>query len=168
MAQDYPGNAATIEQLLALAEEYRRAARLLFDHRRRGHPLSLAPFRLSAIHAVELYLNALLRHEGHEPMQIRGLQHDLVTRSELAQQLGVVLRKRTAAHLADLVRQREYLVSRYGPELVSTTSNITRLMATLDEVALKAVARIEKARAEAKAGARAGAKAGAQTKSKAA
>jgi hypothetical protein len=150
MTQDYPGNAATIGQLLTLADEYRRAARVLFDIRRRGHPLSLAPFRLTAIHAVELYLNALLRSEGHEPVHIRNLQHDLATRAELAQQLGMGLRKRTAAHLADLAKQREYLVSRYGPEMVSTTSHITRLMATLDEVAEKSIARIEKPKAESK------------------
>ena len=32
---------------------------------------------------------------------------------------------------------REYLVTRYGPEMTATTSQINRLTATLDEVANK-------------------------------
>ena len=48
-----------IEQIHRLAEEYRRAAQLLRTQQRQGDPLSLAPCRLTAIHAIELYLNVL-------------------------------------------------------------------------------------------------------------
>lgn len=145
MSEQYPGGTASIEQVLDLAREYHRAAQVLLDNRRKGHPLSLAPFRLAAIHALELYLNALLRHEGHAPPEIRGLQHDLALRSELVQQSGLTLRKRTAAHLEALAKTREYLVTRYDPELVKAASHINRLMATLEEVSQKTTARIGKA-----------------------
>jgi hypothetical protein len=92
---------------------------------------------LVAIHAVELYLNALLLHRGYMPSQVRGLQHDLAQRAELAVAAGLKLRSRTTAHLAAIARNREYLVIRYGPELNGTSSQINRLLATLDELAKK-------------------------------
>lgn len=121
--------------MLRLAEEYKNAALLLMQLARRGDPLSRAPFRLNAIHAIELYLNALLLHLGHEPSRIRGMQHDLTTRTALAIANGLKLRKRTEAHLSTMTGNREYVVSRYGPEMTATISQINRLTATLDEVA---------------------------------
>lgn len=50
---------------------------------------------------------------------------------------GLVLRKRTAQHLATLSSNREYLVTRYGPELTATLSEVTRVMATLNELSQK-------------------------------
>jgi hypothetical protein len=94
-------------------------------------------FGLTAIHAVELYLNAFLLRHGHSPSQVRKLQHDLLARAELAIAGGLTLRKRTAEHLRSLSAGREYLVSRYAPELAETMSQINRLAATLDEVANK-------------------------------
>jgi len=120
-----------------LAEEYRKAAHLLLQLGRRGDPLSRAPCRLSAIHAIELYLNALLLFMGQETTRIRGLQHNLAARSEMAIANGLQLRKRTAAHLSAMAGNREYLVTRYGPEMTATISQINRLTATLDEVANK-------------------------------
>jgi len=120
-----------------LAEEYRKAAHLLLQLGRRGDPLSRAPCRLSAIHAIELYLNALLLFMGQETSRIRGLQHNLAARSEMAIANGLQLRKRTAAHLSAMAGNREYLVTRYGPEMTATISQINRLTATLDEVANK-------------------------------
>lgn len=133
----YPGELATPQQLRALAEEYRKAAHLLLTLGQRGKPLTRAPFRLSAIHAIELHLNALLLHRGHQPARVRGLHHDLLTRTELAIAGGLKLRLRTEEHLRALHRDREYLVTRYGPEVRPTTSNINRLTATLEEVATK-------------------------------
>lgn len=133
----YPGESATPEQILRLAEEYRKAAHLLLQLGRRGDPLSRAPCRLSAIHAIELYLNALLLFMGQETSRIRGLQHNLVARSETVIANGLQLRKRTAAHLSAMAGNREYLVTRYGPEMTATVAQINRLMATLDEVANK-------------------------------
>jgi len=139
----YPGATATAEQVFCLAEEYRKAAHLLLQLGRRGDPLSRAPSRLSALHAIELYLNALLLYSGHETSRIRGMQHDLGARSELAVSGGLKLRKRTAAHLSAMSADREYLVSRYGPEMTATVSQINRLTATLDEVSKKVTAIIK-------------------------
>ena len=135
----YPGDLAAPAEVLKLAEEYRRAALVIANLGRRGEPLSRAPYRLTAIHAVELYLNAHLLHVGHAPARVRGLQHDLAARAELSVQSGLLLRKRTASHLKVMASSREYLVTRYGPELTSSLSQVNRLAATLDEVATKVV-----------------------------
>ncbi|MGE3371535.1 MAG: hypothetical protein AB7I79_22575 [Rhizobiaceae bacterium] len=110
---------------------------MLLQLGRRGDPLSRAPCRLSAIHAIELYLNALLLFRGQETSRIRGLQHDLAARTQMAIANGLQLRKRTAEHLSAMAGNREYLVTRYGPEMTATISQINRLTATLDEVANK-------------------------------
>ncbi|MER8536660.1 hypothetical protein NKH61_27665 [Mesorhizobium sp. M1005] len=133
----YPGELASPQQLHELAEEYRKAAHLLLQQGRPGKPLTRAPFRLSAIHAIELYLTALLLHYGHNPNQIRKMQHDLSARTEHALEAGLRLRTKTATHLQSLSQNREYLVTRYGPELAATASQINRLTATLEEVAAK-------------------------------
>jgi hypothetical protein len=65
------------------------------------------------------------------------MQHDIWARTELALAAGLLIRKRTADHLRSLGQNREYLITRYGPELVATTSQLNRLTATLDEVAEK-------------------------------
>ncbi|MDX8455193.1 hypothetical protein RFM98_20790 [Mesorhizobium sp. VK9D] len=86
----YPGELASPHQIHELAEEYRKAANLLLQQCRPGKPLTRAPFRLSAIHAIELYLTALLLHRGHSPNQIRKLQHDLSARTEQAMEIGLI------------------------------------------------------------------------------
>ncbi|MCP8937752.1 hypothetical protein NK718_04435 [Alsobacter sp. SYSU M60028] len=136
-AKHFPGELATVEELFALAELYREAAQLLQQQGCRGRPLTRAPFRFAAIHALELYLNVFLLRHGHSPARLRGLQHDLGARTTLAAEAGLKLRERTAAHLATLSQSREYLVTRYGPERVATASPPNRLTATLDEVAAK-------------------------------
>jgi hypothetical protein len=89
------------------------------------------------MHAIELYLNALLLQQGHDAKRIRGMQHDLGARTQLAISGGLKLRARTAQHLALMVSNREYLVTRYGAEMTSTVSQMNRLTATLNEVAKK-------------------------------
>ena len=135
--EPYPGGSARPLQVRALADEYRKAAAVLLKLGERGKPLTRAPFRLTAIHAVELYLNAFLLARGHGAEKIRGLQHDLPARAELAIDGGLSLRKRTLEHIRSLSAGREYLVSRYGPELAASMSQVNRLIATLDEVANK-------------------------------
>lgn len=136
-ANPYPGALANPSEVLQLAAEYHEAAQLLATRGRRGQPISRAPYRLAAIHAVELYLNAFLLHSGLEHSLIRGLQHDLAARTDLSLERGLQLRKRTATHLRTMAAAREYLVSRYGPELSSSLSQLNRLSATLSEVAAK-------------------------------
>jgi HEPN domain-containing protein len=133
----YPGELAKPHDLVRLADEYRNAARVIATLGRPREPMSRAPYRLSAIHAVELYLNALLIHAGHEPASIRNLQHDFAARTDLALQCGLTLRRRTADHLRSLTGSREYVVSRYLPGDADSLSRLNRLAATLEEVAAK-------------------------------
>jgi HEPN domain-containing protein len=144
-SKTYPGDAATAEQLLRLAEEYHRAAEILLTQGRRGEPLSRAPCRHTAIHAIELYLNAILLRNGYRASSVRGLQHDFSAKTERAIASGLKLRKRTEEHISALNANREYLVSRYGPEMTSTASQLNRLTATLNEVARKVSAIVKAA-----------------------
>jgi hypothetical protein len=133
----YPGDLATPEEVLRLAECYRQAALALARLGTRGDPASHAPYRNAAIHAIELYLNALLLRAGHPPSLIRGLRHDFSARADMAITCGLRFRRRTAAHLRMIASTREHLVTRYGPELTSTLTQLNRLAATLDEIATK-------------------------------
>jgi hypothetical protein len=137
-----PSGADDPQSVRRLADEYRDAAGPLLERRRRGEPLSLAPYRLIAIHAVELYLNALLRHHGMEDAAIRALGHDLGARLHLATARGLRLRKRTMEHLQALAQNREYVETRYRPALAKA-SQLNRLQATLEEVSNKAAAAME-------------------------
>lgn len=130
----YPGDAASVVDLVRHADAFRVAAHALLKTGQKRAPSSWAPFGLCAIHAIELYLNALLQHFGATPSKIRGMQHNLAARTSLAIEKGLVLRKRTAAHLAAMHETREYLILRYGPEIISRMSQINRLSATLEEV----------------------------------
>lgn len=136
-AAQYPGHLATSAELLRLAKQYRAASHAIQKLGRAGDPVSFAPFRLNAIHAIELYLSALLLHVGYEPSRLRGLQHDLGLRADLASECGLKLRFRTRAHLQTLANTREYLITRYAPEAASMLSQVNRLAATLEEVAKK-------------------------------
>jgi HEPN domain-containing protein len=102
---------------------------------RKGDPLSRAPGRLVAQHAIELYLNAFLIMKGEDRKSLR--DHDLADRANRAKSASLGLRKRTLAHLVEMTTKREYLVTRYAPELTTTLSEINRLMATVEEVARK-------------------------------
>ena len=133
----YPGAEATALQVLELADEYRRSADSLRRNVRARKPLSAAPFRLVAIQAIELYLNALMLKRGSAPTRVRALQHNLSARALFAKTNGLDLRKGTFRHLHELQAFREYLISRYGPELSVAGSQLNRLEATLRDVADK-------------------------------
>ncbi len=133
----YPGEMASAAQVQALADEYRKASDMLREFNQKGQPLALAPYRLIAIHAIELYLNAFLLRRGHAAEEIRGLQHDLSARADLALGDGLKLRDKTAKHLRSLSEAREYLVTRYDPDLAGATPQLNRLWATLKDVAKK-------------------------------
>ena len=79
----YPGEDATVSEIMALAEDYRLAAVALASHAPRGASAN-APARLCAIHAVELYLNAYLFHAGSGAGMVRGMQHNLADRCKAA------------------------------------------------------------------------------------
>ena len=78
----YPGATASTREVLDLAGAYSNAAVVLFKNAEKlggptYAPLHYAPARMCAIHAIELYLNAFLRHEGISHQQIRGRMHNL-------------------------------------------------------------------------------------------
>ena len=104
--------------------------------RRKREPISLAPCRFVALHAVELYLNAFFSMKGADHKAVRALQHNAAKRAELATKAGLVLRKGTLSHPMD-ASSREYLVTRYSPELPATLPQLNRLMASLNDVATK-------------------------------
>lgn len=129
-----PGDAASVRDILALAAQYREAAVKLGEASPKPTHL---PVRLLALHSIELFLNALLLAKGLDHNAVRCLQHDLGEQSRIAIGAGLVLRKRTAAHLATLSSNREYQVIRYAPALASSLSQVNRVMATLNEVSQK-------------------------------
>lgn len=133
----YPGSEATVGQFIGLADEYFTAAYSLLPQVNRVSLASSAPARLCAIHAVEMYLNAFLVFHGVNHKQVRGLQHDLAQRTDMATQKGLCLRTKTRAHLLKIHDQREYLIVRYGPEKVGGLSELNRMFATLKEISTK-------------------------------
>lgn len=146
----YPGEGASAEQIFLLAEEFCKAADKALAIARRGNPLSHAPYRLIAIHAIELYLNALLLIEGAGPRDIRAFHHNLAVRAERLKS-GLPLRRRTSTHLIAMTNEREYLISRYGADQMKIVSPINRVQATLDEVRSKVRNQLEKRSAAAAA-----------------
>ena len=127
----YPGENASAFAIIQLGHAYYNAAIELFKHANAPDPLSFAPARLCAIHAIELYLNAVLRHEGVAPSQIRKRMHNLADPTFLTL---LKLRTKTARHLLTLTERREYLIARYAPEQTSQHTELNRLTATLVEV----------------------------------
>jgi hypothetical protein len=137
ISKPYPGTNACAAEIFALAAEYHVAAEALILKGRPRQPISRAPARLCAIHAIELYLNAFLLAAGDPPERVRAHFHNLADRADSAVVRGLILRKLTVAHLVQMTEDREYLISRYGPEMSGTLSESNRLMATLNEIAKK-------------------------------
>ena len=131
------------QELVELARAYAEAAEQLVERQKKCTAISRAPYRLAAIHAIELYLNAYLRMKNHEPDEIRGLQHDLQQRTERATKAGMKLRKRTITHLGAMTSNREYLLARYQPSAQKSLSQINRLLATLRDVEKKVTTAME-------------------------
>lgn len=125
------GKTVSVRDVMNLAAQYRASAIKLGKASSKPNHF---PQRLLALHAIELYLDALLRAKGLDHQTIREYQHDLGERARIAVAAGLVLRKRTLAHLVMLSSATEYLVVRYAPERTSTLSQVNRVMATLEEV----------------------------------
>ncbi|AIC25524.1 hypothetical protein IE4803_CH00349 [Rhizobium etli bv. phaseoli str. IE4803] len=134
MSNEYPGSNANPLEVLDLADAYFDASKLLFNEGRKQIALSLAPARMCAIHAIELYLNAFLRYEGVAPEEIRKRMHNLAEPMFVAK---LKLRKKTALHLEAMTTKREYIISRYAPERTREHTALNRLNATLSEVMAK-------------------------------
>ncbi|MEZ2224311.1 hypothetical protein [Rhizobium sp. RCC_161_2] len=128
------GNSVSVRDTLNLATQYQGAANRLGKGLAKPNQL---PRRLLALHAMELYLNAFLLAKGVDPRKIAGLRHDLGEQAQIASEAGLLLRKRTMAHLVILSESDEYHVIRYAPNRASKLSQMNRVMATLDELSLK-------------------------------
>lgn len=133
----YLGEDASALDLDRLAEVYRAAAYRALGSIRRGDPLTGARFRLLALRSVEPTISAYLSLGGTDPAVIRRMSHALGARLALATKASLVLRRRTAAHIGAVFRDREYLVARYCPERLGTASQVNRLLATVDEMGVK-------------------------------
>ena len=99
--------------------------------------MSYAPYRLTAIHAIELYLSAYLLHRGLAAHEIRSMQHDIGHRARLAQDDGLNLKRRTMDALIAAAEKREYLIARYGTRFGDKLPPPNRTEASLAEVAAK-------------------------------
>lgn len=128
------GKSTGVRDVLDLATQYKAAAVKLGEAPSSPNHL---PQRLLALHAIELYLDALLQAKGLDDEPIHNFQHDLGGPGRRAGAAGLVLRKRTLAHVATLSSAQEYLIVRYAPELASTLSQVSRVMTTLEEVSRK-------------------------------
>jgi len=67
-----------------------------------------------------LYLNAFLLAAGDPPQKVWAHFHNLADRTNSAVGRGPILRKLTLAHLIRMTEDREYLITRYGPEVSGT------------------------------------------------
>lgn len=123
----------TYREILTLATRYKDAAIQLgcASPKQAGLPL-----RLLALRSIGFYLDGLLLAKGFDHATIRGLEQDLAERSRIAVDIGLVLRKRTAAHLFILSSSGECRIITHGLAL-GPLSQINRVMATLDEVSRK-------------------------------
>jgi len=130
----YPGSTASAVELIRLADTYLDAATQLMNSACKKRPLSYAPARLCAIHAIEIYLNAVMRIHGVPAVEIRARMHNLANPEFTAL---LKLRKKTALHLAEMTARREYLISRYAPDMTAQHTELNRLQATLNEVSTK-------------------------------
>lgn len=147
----YPGSVADARGILLLAGEYGRTAHVLLKQpqKKKSGAIAHAPARLLANHALELYLNAYLRHLGVTPEKIREINHNYAEKIELASDInlllgktsnGLKLKQSTENHLMQMTSDKEYLSARYSPRCMAEAfSEIhrKRLAATLEDIATK-------------------------------
>jgi hypothetical protein len=144
MVDQYLGSGMCPTQLRLLAAHYANAALACENLPTKQKGLALTPYRLLAIHAIELALNALLLHNHISPPEIRGLRHNLDERFSIAQKFGLSLRAKTVLHIKEMTEKHEYLVLRYDIESSMKVSHLNRLQATLNEVSRKVCGLLDK------------------------
>lgn len=135
-----PTNRDAIDACLELAKEYDGAARFLKERFQKQRPASRAPACLSALSAVECYLDAYLIAHGLQPAVVKELGHNLTQRSILAIAAELKLSKRTQAHLNTLNTSRDDLISGADKNCFAALSEVNKLFVTLDEIAQKVTA----------------------------
>lgn len=127
----------TPQDMLQLADAYAAAAVKLDELRPKGkgNVLGQAPFRFAAMHAIELYLTAVLLAQGNDAKQLTKLRHDLRARLEKA---DVRLRDKTVKHLNALTDHKEYRATRYQPQDLPNLTPLTAVTGALQDVRKKA------------------------------
>ena len=130
----YPGDGASVEEVLALARSYAAAARRLLSTKPMPKLVARAPAHLCAVHAIELYLHAFLKHRGTIHSELRSMHHNVADMLDRAVKEGLVVDARTVEHIGRLVGKREYLVSRYAPDRLADLSHPDRILASLKAI----------------------------------
>lgn len=136
-----PGDNADPRDVLALANQYRSAFENLRRPKGAAAKALIAPAHLCAIHAIELYLHALLRQEGTPYSTLRDHHHKLSDMATYERVAELNLRTKTIEHLKTMTDSREYVVVRYAPEMKHKRSNPTQVEATLNDIADKVIER---------------------------
>ena len=133
----YPGADARAEEVIRLANHYRGAANDLLRLVEEKGARRVAPCRLCAVHAIELYLNAFLLKLGHPPER-HPRQRPRPRRAGGARQ-----RRRSRAPAADGDPPGDDDAMAASISCCATTrawprlAPLNRLWATLDEIARK-------------------------------
>ena len=131
----YPGADARADEVIRLANHYRGAANDLLRLVEEKGARRIAPCRLCAVHAIELYLNAFLLKLGIP-------QADPRQRPRPRRARGAGQRRRSRAPAADGDPPGDddasprASVLRYDPGMAEVAP-LNRLWATLDEIARK-------------------------------
>lgn len=142
----YPGSDTDPADLLVLADQYGFAFRKLQETKMPEGKLVGAPARLLGVHAIELYLNVCLRLDKLRPEEVRRFGHNLAAKADHPSVQSLALRQKTRLHLARLTDTREYLLVRYAPDRKKEFSEMTRLTATLADLAKKVSVRLDAVR----------------------
>lgn len=125
----------TAAELLQLAAQYGSAASLLKDKGPRGRAVKWAPYRLCTIHAIELYLSALLLHGGHSWREIVcDFRHDLAARALAGAAHGLRLQKRSTEMLVKWSSDGSYQATRYRPESLKDTLHPSLMWSVFQDV----------------------------------
>lgn len=122
------------EEIVGLARIYAACASDLAAAVVGGGVARQAPARFCAVHAVELYLNAYLRHCGMPGAELRRMCHDQSARLMHAMARGLRLPNGTALHIIRMSEDRDYLRLRYELSAAATLAPMTRIAATLRDV----------------------------------
>jgi HEPN domain-containing protein len=131
----YPGDHIDGVALLGMAKSYHEAADRLRAALTPCKNGDYAPWRLLALHAIELYLSAAMLRHDHDMAVVRSSSHDLEKKLNLLLKDGMRFSEKTC-HVLRLVSQdRHYVRARYAPDMVKEMMPITRLNAALSDVA---------------------------------
>jgi hypothetical protein len=126
--------APTTAELLRLAHQYGSAACAL---RPGAKESGRGPYRFCLLHAIELCLSALLRHNAFDWQALCAMRHDFAHRADVAALFGLKLRKRSVDLLVRLSTEGSYAATRYEADGRGPALHPEQLMDLFIEVAEK-------------------------------